>query len=454
MKFKKYSGSINFTCNAEGTGDNYIRLVNPNNPDKFVYFGIQKKSNPGYYTGLLEGKDFNVTDNKSGLLLECGTSGCYAYAGMHAQSNYTAAWIYYKIGKNNLTTTRDIIFKYNNKNVFTVKQDANVVDNNTYVYLREYNYSVDACIVSSSSNYLGIADISIPNQYNDLFLKGTKGYNVYYHVTNNKDISNILGNKTIKQLVTEGIFVYVKGRNFNTNINNVIKAPTRMLQNFSYTSSLTTIDVNEDSIMYLFGGDSDATKDGQVDLIYLNETIDWSNIINDNNETSVGKYRYIGSSSSVTTKTSIIYLASTTISGSYYLFDNSATSTFTDTNINYRLGLSQVDNIDGSSTTHRYLFYYTTDNIIISGNVSDNLSNLTKISGTGNLSSSIYSNCEFTEISRVNVKGLTTMRPISLNDYICIYQKSGNTYTKKDTINFGLNANVNTLGKYQYTYTI
>jgi len=81
---------------------------------------------------------------------------------------------------------------------------------------------------------------------------------VLYHVTNNKDISNIFLNKTIKTLISNNTLTYDSGKKFSNDESELIKAPTKMIKNVQ----LQLEDVTDNSKMYVYSGSEDATKGG------------------------------------------------------------------------------------------------------------------------------------------------------------------------------------------------
>lgn len=288
MRYKRYGNSSsvpNFDDNNNGNA--VSNGILKNSSGKEIYFGIAKPRKSDNF------RDLQSSDFTKGI--QSDTDECTATLTV-ITDKLNIGQIRYNLSANTSGSVRNIVFKYNNIDLFHITQRSQeVVDNNTYVYLREYNYQYDTCIVCASSDYIGFSDTVIPDSAKEIFLEGTRGQNLYYHVSNNKESTiSLIGNKSISSLISSGVLTYVSGRNFNSATQNLIKAPTKMLSSFTYNNNSLSInleEVKDNSIMYIFGGDSDATKGGQADLNYINETIDWSNIINDNNETSVGKYK-------------------------------------------------------------------------------------------------------------------------------------------------------------------
>ncbi len=290
MGYKRYGSSISIPQFEEEEGEGVSRELSQRSPSKTIYFGIKKPkadSDSNRPWRELTSADFNIQ-------ITSDTSGCSATIKKNTTDDTNKTGIItYTLSKNSTGSQRLITFKYKDTVLFKILQDPSEEDNNTYVYLCEYNYKYDICIVSKSSDYLGIADIDISDSKKEIILKGVRGLNLYYHVSNNNaSVINLIDNKSISSLISSGVLTYVFGRNFNSEIYNLTKAPTKMLSSFTYSEGINLEDVKDDSIMYIFGGDSDATKGGQADLNYINETIDWSNIVNNDNPESIGKYKY------------------------------------------------------------------------------------------------------------------------------------------------------------------
>ena len=224
-------------------------------------------------------------------------------------------------------------------------------------------------------------------------------------------------------------------------------------------------DVTDNSKMYVCSGFEDATKGGQIDFNFLtNElynTIDWSNVVGSAGDiTAVGKYLYNQNGTTVTStiKSEDIYIVGFSITGTHslYLFDSTCISNFTDSAFTYQVEMSVHQSIVGDTTTNfKYIYYWSNNTIsgLTGTKVSDCLDNLNKLEGTGNLSN--YNDVHFTHFSgKVNQKGTSQRKTVSLNDNINVFTHENGEYKHKCTINFGNINNMYNLGKWRYTYTV
>lgn len=159
-----------------------------------------------------------------------------------------------------------------------------------------------------------------------------------------------------------------------------------------------------------------------------------------------------------TIKSEDIYIVGFSITGSHslYLFDSTCISNFTDNAFTYSVEMSVYQPIVGDTTTNCKYIYYWSNNTIPGLNgtkVSDCLDNLNKLEGTGNLSN--YNDVHFTHFSgKVNQKGTSQRKTVSLNDNINVFTHENGEYKHKCTINFGNINNMYNLGKWRYTYTV
>ena len=159
-----------------------------------------------------------------------------------------------------------------------------------------------------------------------------------------------------------------------------------------------------------------------------------------------------------TIKSEDIYIVGFSITGSHslYLFDSTCISNFTDNAFKYSAEMSVYQPIVGDTTTNCKYIYYWSNNTIPGLNgtkVSDCLDNLNKLEGTGNLSN--YNDVHFTHFSgKVNQKGTSQRKTVSLNDNINVFTHENGEYKHKCTINFGNINNMYNLGKWRYTYTV
>ena len=374
--------------------------------------------------------------------------------------------IVYNLSENTTGSTRLITFKYNGTILFQINQAANITDDNIYVYFRKWkviflDHKYVVCTRNDINSLTDYNFTTINLIKNTCINTNTSTDVVLYHVTNNKDISNIFLNKTIKTLISNNTLTYVSGKKFSNDESELIKAPTKMIKNVQ----LQLEDVTDNSKMYVYSGSEDATKGGQIDFTFLTDElyniIDWSNIVGSSGDiTAVGKYLYNQNGTTVTPtiKSEDIYIVGFSITGSHslYLFDSTCTSNFTDSSFVYSVEMTVHQPIEGDATTNfKYIYYWSNNTIpgLTGTKVSDCLDNLNKLEGTGNLS--IYNDVSFTHFSgKVNQKGTSWRKTVLLNDNINVFTHENGEYKHKCTINFGNMNNMYNLGKWRYTYTV
>ena len=296
MGYKRYGNSESVpTFNDDNNGEAVSNGILKNSSKKEIYFGIKKPKSAAdsdkpwrelttddFYTQIKSDtdecsatitKNDNDTTNKTGI-------------------------IRYILSKNTTGSARLITFNYKATTLFTITQDAGPVDN-TYVYLRYWVFdkSTYENIITSANNTthqyrfsLGIDSGEDTDAYISHETWSSSG-NIIYHVTNNKDLTNIFSTATsIKKLVDNGTLTYVEGKNFNNNtISSIIKFPTKMYENIN-----TLVPVNDNSIVYLYSGSFEATvnaNDYYLSTDNLHGIINWGNINNNDDVTSIGKYK-------------------------------------------------------------------------------------------------------------------------------------------------------------------
>lgn len=111
--------------------------------------------------------------------------------------------IRYTLSKNTTGSTRLITFIYKGTELFKINQEGCPVDN-TYVYLRYWVFgkSTYKNIITSANNTthqyrfsLGIDSVEDTDAYISYETWSSSG-NIIYHVTNNKDLTNIFSTAT------------------------------------------------------------------------------------------------------------------------------------------------------------------------------------------------------------------------------------------------------------------
>lgn len=297
MGYKRYGSSESVpTFNDDNNGEAVSNGILKNSSNKEIYFGIKKPKSAA--DSDKPWRELTTDDFDTQITSETG--GCSATITKNDNDTTNKAGIIrYILSKNTTGSSRLITFNYKGTTLFTITQDAGPVDNNTYVYLRYWVFdkSTYENIITSANNTthqyrfsLGIDSDEDTDAYISYKTWSSSG-NIIYHVTNNKDLTNIFSTATsIKKLVDNGTLTYVEGKNFNNNtISSIIKFPTKMYENIN-----TLVPVNDNSIVYLYSGSFEATvnaNDYYLSTDNLHGIINWGNINNDD-VTSIGKYRY------------------------------------------------------------------------------------------------------------------------------------------------------------------
>lgn len=429
MKYKIYGSSESVpTFNDDNNGEVVSNSILKNSLNKEIYFGL-KDDNDNY--------DGNLTE--SSYTLTSTIDGCSATIS-NIDSTKTAGIIKYTLSKNTTGSTRLITFKYKGTTLFEINQAAGPVDNNTYVYLRYWVFdkSTYENIITSANNTTQLYRFSNginkedDNAYISYETWKTSG-NIIYHVTNNEDLTNIFNTATsIKNLVDNGTLTYVAGKNFDNNtISSIIKFPTKMYENEN-----TLISVNDNSIVYIYSGKYEATVDANdyyFDKNNIHSIINWGNINNDN-VTSIGKYRY--NKKLVIKKTYEIYMFKvltswfTSHGNEAFLFVPTSDSRYTSISKENadidRWGYTSFPVRDDGNKLYTYFFVETTNTLTInmlSGKTLKELKdnyNLTKVSGN------MYEEDD-TYVNNISDKVL-------VNQWNTIIHKTLNKNTATDTV--------------------
>lgn len=294
MGYKRYGSSASVPNFDEKESESVTAQLQNTNKTKLIYFGIKKpKTDPDANKPWRE-----LTSTDFSTQITSDTDGCSATITKNNNdtSNKTGI-ITYTLSKNTTGSSRVIKFNYKGTPLFKITQAVGTTDNNTYVYLRYwvFNKSTYENIITSANNTTDSYRFSlgINSEDTDAYLSyenwNTSG-NIIYHVTNNKDLTNIFSTATsIKKLVDNGTLTYVAGKKFdNDTISSIIKFPTKMYKNID-----TLVPVNDNSIVYIYRGSYEATvnaNDYYLSNDNLHGIINWGNII-DGDVTSIGKYK-------------------------------------------------------------------------------------------------------------------------------------------------------------------
>lgn len=303
MGYKRYGSSTNVPNFDEEEYEAVTAQLQDRQTSKHIYFGIKKpKTDPDAKKSWRE-----LTSTDFSTQIESDTGGCSATITKNNNDTTNKTGIItYRLSANTTGSSRVITFNYKGTRLFTITQDAGITDNNIYVYFRKWKVLIlsDKYVVCTRNDITSLTnyDFTTTNLIENTFINtNTSTDIVLYHVTNNKDISNIFLNKTIKTLISNNTLTYVSGKKFTDDENELIKAPIKMIKN----NQLQLEDVTDNSKMYVYSGEEDATKGGQIDFSFLNNelynTIDWSNVVgSDGDITAVGKYRYNQNGTTVT----------------------------------------------------------------------------------------------------------------------------------------------------------
>ena len=292
MGYKRYGSSVSIpNFNDDNNGEAVSNGILKNSSKKEIYFGIKKpKTDPDEKKSWRE-----LTEDDFNIQIESDTDGCYATITKNNNDTTNKTGIItYRLSKNTTGSARLITFNYKGTDLFKINQDT---DNNIYVYFRKWKVPVsyyEHYIVCTQTDF-NIVFIHNLDLIPGAIINTNKTTDVVlYHVTNNKDISNIFLNKTIKTLISNNTLTYVTGKEFSNDENELIEAPIKIIHMYRNVQ-LQLNDVTDNSKMYVYGGRQDSTQGDQIDFDFLtNElynTIDWSNTINNDDVRSIGKYK-------------------------------------------------------------------------------------------------------------------------------------------------------------------
>ena len=292
MGYKRYgnSGSVP-TFNDDNNGEAVSNGILKNSSKKEIYFGIKKPKSAA--DSDKPWRELTTDDFDTQITSE--TDGCSATITKNNNdpTNKTGI-IRYTLSKNTSGNSRVITFIYKGTELFQINQ---VTDDNIYVYFRTWKVPVsyyEHYIVCTQTDF-NIVFIHNLDSISGAIINTNKTTDVVlYHVTNNKDISNIFLNKTIKTLISNNTLTYVTGKEFSNDENELIEAPIKIIHMYRNVQ-LQLGDVTDNSKMYVYGGRQYSTQGDQINFDFLtNElynTIDWSNTNNDDDVRSIGKYK-------------------------------------------------------------------------------------------------------------------------------------------------------------------
>lgn len=292
MGYKRYGNSESVpTFNDDNNGEAVSNGILKNSSKKEIYFGIKKPKSAA--DSDKPWRELTTDDFDTQITSETGGCSATITKNDNDTTNKTGI-IRYILSKNTTGSARLITFKYNGTELFKINQDA---DDNIYVYFRKWKVPVsyyEHYIVCTQTDF-NIVFIHNLDSIQGAIINTNKTTDVVlYHVTNNKDISNIFLNKTIKTLISNNTLTYVTGKEFSNDENELIEAPIKIIHMYRNVQ-LQLDDVTDNSKMYVYGGRQDSTQGDQIGFDFLtNElynTIDWSNTINNDDVRSIGKYK-------------------------------------------------------------------------------------------------------------------------------------------------------------------
>ena len=225
MGYKRYGSSTSVPAFDEGEYEAVTAKLQDMNTAKIIYFGIKKPK-----SAADSDKPWReLTTDDFDTQITSDTDGCSATITQNTNdlTNKTGI-ITYTLSKNTTGSARLITFKYNGTVLFKINQDAD----NIYVYFRKWKVPVsyyEHYIVCTQTDF-NIVFIHNLDSISGAIINTNKTTDVVlYHVTNNKDISNIFLNKTIKTLISNNTLTYVTGKEFSNDENELIEAPIKII---------------------------------------------------------------------------------------------------------------------------------------------------------------------------------------------------------------------------------
>lgn len=423
-----------------------VKLTKDGTKDgKQLFFGIKKNNSID--------NELDDTYNKY-IQSEPQVEGCVVQLYDSPYSNGKS--IVYNLSENTTGSERLLTFSYNGTVLFKIKQAAKALEyNSEYVYI---------CVVPSISN--DTKNIWLFAKFNDSL--PTPDYLKYSYSTMTQFDPSYTGNgrmlyfsehtltagKTIKELKESGILTAIQeNTTFTTNTSYDTDIPyhlvrvNRTTDNTPYNTLSDKSEAFKKEYLMCSIGDNNTVGPYQHKPKF--------NVFDNSYYYGIYKYNAVVTP---TIKSEDIYIVGFSITGSHslYLFDSTCISNFTDNAFTYQAEMSVHQLIVGDTTTNfKYIYYWSNNTIpgLAGTKVSDCLDNLNKLEGTGNLS--IYNDVSFTHFSgKVNQKGTSQRKTVSLNDNINVFTHENGEYKHKCTINFGNMNNMYNLGKWRYTYTV
>lgn len=441
MGYKRYGSNESVpSFNDDNNGEAVSNGILKNSSNKEIYFGIKKPKSAA--DSDKPWRELTTDDFDTQITSETGGCSATITKNDNDTTNKTGI-ITYRLSKNTTGSSRLITFKYKGTTLFEINQAAGSVDNNTYVYLRQWRGYEYQLLPSNSYRIAAKGDLQEYTFNDTLSLEEYEieiktwnpesDGNILYHVTNNKDITDIFTyNIKINELVKLGILTYVKGKNFDSNTLNVIKAPVNMCK-----ADWKVEEVKDDSIMYIYKGtfeDDDLLHATPMTYEDHNK-INWSNVNNNDDVTSIGKYIYTPKNK---VKKGTIYIiafrGSTEYNYNVYIFNSDQGPSFT-SSINYTPFTFY------SLQNGRFVFYYSQENITITNTsisellnkgvfvYKDGKNNLSELVGTNAVyNPTLYEDAKAPTI--INVYNSTSKVPLTFTKrlYGYVKEQTGNTY--------------------------
>ena len=292
MGYKRYGSSTSVpTFDDDNNGEAVSNGILKNSSNKEIYFGIKKPKSAA--DSDKPWRELTTDDFDTQITSETGGCSATITKNDNDTTNKTGI-IRYTLSKNTTGSNRVIRFNYKGTELFKINQDT---DDNIYVYFRTWKVPVsyyEHYIVCTQKDF-NIVFIHNLDSIPGAIINTNKTTDVVlYHVTNNKDISNIFLNKTIKTLISNNTLTYVTGKEFSNDENELIEAPIKIIHMYRNVQ-LQLGDVTDNSKMYVYGGRQDSTQGDKIGFDFLTNklynTIDWPNTNNDDDVRSIGKYK-------------------------------------------------------------------------------------------------------------------------------------------------------------------
>lgn len=266
MGYKRYGSSNSIpTFNDDNNGEAVSNGILKNSSNKEIYFGIKKPKSAADSDKPWRG----LTTDDFDTQITSETDGCYATITKNDNDTTNKTGIIrYILSKNTTDSTRLIAFKYKDTVLFKINQDrsAEPQDPEILVYILTYKpTALEILSVFSEDNPDRQYNIQV-TEYEQCKMTFTSEEKntyvcVYYSA---KDI--IHNNKTLNQLIQDGVLTYKSGIQIHSNFgNSIIKQWPKQVKINNNISKINII--NEKTKMYVYNKTSNDTYVRESDNI-------------------------------------------------------------------------------------------------------------------------------------------------------------------------------------------